>query len=436
MTVWFDRPDATEPEERRIDFLRLEGNVELLSQNGRIPTFSVVAYDGQPMQPTGWPEVVIDLQGLDAGQGNLPVLLDHDSKQRVGHTTAVRVGNTLEVEGSISGTTQPALEVMESARRGFVWRASVGLNVLEHEDLAAGEVAFLNGREVVGPLALVRRSELVELSFLSVAADSHAIVSIAARGGANMSTDTTVETPIEQLRAERAAEIKRLGELDTIFAGRHADLHGRAVMEGWDCTKSELECLRADRAGSPAIHSASKPRLNNSILQASLLTRAGFSELAEKTFEPQTLEAANRLRGMTLMETIRVAAQAEGRLVTSLDDSELLKAGGWSTFDLPTALTEGTQRVAIAAFEAAESSWRPICAVRWSASCRRVIDLLSALRSCHYAAATGTPVGLVRAITARLFCRQKTPSGRPPILPSRTFGHTVCAKVTPLRNRH
>lgn len=52
-----------------------------------------------------------------------------------------------------------------------------------------------------------------------------------------------VPDPVADLRAQAAAETKRIAEIRRLCAGRHADLEARAIAEGWTRDKTELEVL-------------------------------------------------------------------------------------------------------------------------------------------------------------------------------------------------
>ena len=59
---------------------------------------------------------------------------------------------------------------------------------------------------------------------------------------------------VERMRAEAAAEIDRIAAIRRICAGEHAEIEARAIREGWDETRTELEVLRASRPTAPAMH--------------------------------------------------------------------------------------------------------------------------------------------------------------------------------------
>ena len=57
-----------------------------------MPEFSMTAYTGGAMRVRGFPHpVVVDLTGLDVTAQNLPIRLDHNAKQGVGHSTRIAI---------------------------------------------------------------------------------------------------------------------------------------------------------------------------------------------------------------------------------------------------------------------------------------------------------------------------------------------------------
>src|SRR5690606_28761429 len=115
-----------------------------------------------------------------------PIRFGHDAAAGVGHTDTVAVEDgRLVATGTISRDTSAAREVVASARNGFPWQASVGASVEAFEFLRESQTATVNGREVVGPLNIVRKSTLGEISFVDLGADGSTSATIAAGADPN-----------------------------------------------------------------------------------------------------------------------------------------------------------------------------------------------------------------------------------------------------------
>ncbi|HSV29632.1 MAG TPA: hypothetical protein VLL76_08730, partial [Candidatus Omnitrophota bacterium] len=149
----------------------------------RTPRFHMVAYTGGLMRVEGFPHpVVVDLEGLSIDRQEIPVRLDHHPRQGVGHTSRVAIDNGQVVaEGLISRDTSWARDVARSGANGFPWQASIGAAVIEAEFIPHGQSVTVNGRTFSGPLHVVRKAVLKEISFVDSGADGRTTVRVAAQ---------------------------------------------------------------------------------------------------------------------------------------------------------------------------------------------------------------------------------------------------------------
>jgi len=160
-------------------------------EDGRpaLPRFSMVAYTGGAMRIAGWRHpVVVDLAGLAIPSPSRPIRFGHDMQSGVGHTDRIEVSDgRLIAEGVVSRDTQAAREIVASARNGFPWQASIGASVEEFEFLREGQKATVNGHEFVGPVNVVRKATLGEISFVDLGADGATSATVAAGAGESQS---------------------------------------------------------------------------------------------------------------------------------------------------------------------------------------------------------------------------------------------------------
>ncbi len=161
----------------------------------QLPRFHMVAYTGGLMRVAGFPHpVVVDLEGLAIARQDIPVRLDHNHRQGVGHTQRVVIQNGQVIaEGLISRDTSWARDVARSGTNGFPWQASIGAEVVEAEFLPNGQKTEVNGRTFDGPLHVVRQAVLKEISFVDSGADTATSARIAAQRNAQ-ETDNSKET--------------------------------------------------------------------------------------------------------------------------------------------------------------------------------------------------------------------------------------------------
>jgi hypothetical protein len=370
--------------------------------NAALPRFRMVAYTGGPMKVAGWRHpVVIDLAGLAIPSQSRPIRFGHDASAGVGHTSAVAVEDgKLVASGMISRDTHAAKEVVASARNGFPWQASVGASVEAFEFLRENQTATVNGREVQGPLNIVRRATLGEISFVDLGADGGTTASIAASGSgddggsagaapAPAVNGSGAPDPVRDLRAQMAAETDRIAAIRRLCAtgGAHAAIESQAIREGWDATRTELEVLRASRPKAPpptgpAIHAHGQAGITQKVLEAACILSGRLDE-PEKHCNERDLEAASRAFGRTmgLQELLLHAAWANGYSGRTFRDwhgvmdaafgrphdhpQDHIEASiGNSTISISGLLSNVANKFLLEGFFSVERTWRNICAVR------------------------------------------------------------------------
>jgi hypothetical protein len=396
------------------------------AQAARPRRFHMDAYTGGALAIAGWRfPVVVDLTGLTV-RGGAKVYLDHDRSARVGHIDGIQIEHGgLRVSGVISSTTQAAREVVADADNGYPWQASIGAGVREVEFVGEGKMVTVNAREFAGPVNVARRAALQEVSFVGNGADDATSASIAAEaaketeamdgndktktvdggvagggGGvaaAGMAGESGKEPvvqaqapstavapagagagaviaadPVADMRAKAAAEKDRIAAVEKVCGDGHAEIAARAIKEGWDTTKTELEVLRADRPKAPAAHVPDNT-VNGTVLEAACMLTARLADV-EKVHDEKTLDAASRRfrGGIGLQELLLEAAWANGYTGRNFRDSrEVLRfafarelQAGFSTIDIGGILSNVANKFLLDGFYSVERTWRNICAVR------------------------------------------------------------------------
>ncbi len=416
-----------------------------------LPRFQMVAYTGGPMRLAGWRyPVVVDLTGLSLPSQRRPIRLGHDAALGVGHTDAIRIDSgKLIATGVISRDTAAAREVVASSRNGFPWQASIGSSVDEHEFIHEGHSVLVNGRSLPGPLNVVRRATLGEISFVDLGADGNtsALVTASipsdtafgdppvkttptatatatdpqsatatpatpatpattsAMSAAAMATQgsphteaisqtqtQTSEVPahmqasamvaddlVHRLRAAAVAETERITAVRTLCASKHPLIEAKALSDGWDATRTELEVLRAARPHGPAIH-VTDQGLTGEVLEAACLLTAKHTDPLRVVSEKALTLADRRFRGgIGLQELFLEAAWANGYSGRTFRDTRaVLEAafardrfgdgvvradGGASNIDIGGILSNLTNKFLLEGFNAVEKTWRNIAVV-------------------------------------------------------------------------
>ncbi|MFB3894512.1 MAG: Mu-like prophage major head subunit gpT family protein [Phycisphaerae bacterium] len=332
----------------------------------KMPSVSILAYAGGIMKVAPWGNIVIDLAALDVA-GSVAILSDHDSSRRgvVGHGEAMVKDGRLVVAGSISAGGQAAREIVDAAKNGFPWQASVGVEVLEHRRVAAGETAYVNGNAIKAPaggLTLVARGRLREVSIVGLGCDTATTVAIAASKDKERNMDVAVEeTKVKDTEMVEASETKRLADIKRICGTRHSDIKARAVAEKWDTARTELEVLRADRPRVPASHIVERPG-GPAVLEAAILSHMGKMTLGEKVLGAAAMDGASLLGATSMLDLCRTALHMDGVDVPR-GRMEMVKAS-LSTYSLPTALGNVANKVLLDAYNETPATWRSFCAIR------------------------------------------------------------------------
>jgi hypothetical protein len=333
-----------------------------------LPRFSMVAYTGGMMRIAGWRyPLVVDLAGLGIPSQSRPIRFGHDANSGVGHTDNIRVeGGQLLASGFVSRDTAAAREVVASARNGFPWQASIGAAVDQSEFVREDQTVLVNGREFKGPVNVVRRSALGEISFVDLGADGNTSATIAAgtrattgadkeqsMEGKDTATDTqtTQDTaasaadgttaapasvqaaavdqpdPVAEMRARAAAEQERIAAVQKVCGDGHADIAAKAIKDGWDVTRTELEVLRADRPKPISVHVPDNTITGN-VLEAAAMLTANLQGI-EKLHDEKTLDlAAKTFAG------VQIEPQRGDRITDAGKTYEVLAPGKGHVFQV------------------------------------------------------------------------------------------------------
>lgn len=385
----------------------------------QMPRFHMVAYTGGAMRVEGFPHpVVVDLEGLSIDRQDIPIRLDHNPRQGVGHTQRVAIENGQVIaEGLISRDTSWARDVAKSGANGFPWQASIGAAVVDAVFIPSGQQVTVNGRTLTGPLHVVRKAVLKEISFVDSGADGRSSAKVAAQSKEPNAMDEAVPTdavptptarveptpapasepvtvnaaapesaqpiaaaavtatapqpavpavvnaaaptdadPITSIRKQMAAEMRRVEAIRRICDGKCPDIEAQAIEQGWDESRTELQVLRANRPRVAAIVAPQRPT-SPQVFEAVALMASGMASRAlENIYATPVLEAADRLRGIGIQEFCEMAC---GRHLPRFrrDATSWLQAA-FSTTSLPGILSNIANKMLLEGYNYIEDAWR------------------------------------------------------------------------------
>ncbi len=359
-----------------------------------LPKFSMIAYTGGAMRLEGWKyPVVVDLAGMAIPSQSRPIRVGHNSDRLVGHTHAIAQGDgRLTASGVLSIPGPDAERVVAGSRNGFPWQASIGAKVEQHEFIKEGQVAAANGREFAGPLVIIRKSTLGEISFVDLGADGNTSASVAAQAQEKSIMNPTTGSPsmpealdaadmVRSLRTAAASETKRIAAIRRIFAGQRGDIESRAIEEGWDETRAELEKLRLDRPAAPGIAAsrAGDRYPAERLIEAAMALSRNIAQ-PERHYAADLLQAAEDRFGrrLKIRHAVYLAAQANGYSGSPyIDASNIREAlhyawsvplavqgAGTSTLSLPAILSNLANKELLDAYREGDQTWREIAVVR------------------------------------------------------------------------
>ncbi|MGA1045941.1 MAG: hypothetical protein ACO3ZY_12180, partial [Phycisphaerales bacterium] len=167
-----------------------------------------------------------------------------------------------------------------------------------------------------------------------------------------------------RIRAEAAAEASRIASIRKVAAGND-EVAAKAIAEGWDASRAELECLRAERAQAvPAAIVRGGAPSDDRVIEAAV-AMSGKLPNVEKAYKPEVLEAADSLRNLGLQELILTAAQRNGYAGRSVKgDTRGVLQAAFSTMSLPGIMSNVANKFLLAGLTAVDQAWRAISAVR------------------------------------------------------------------------
>lgn len=317
-----------------MDRFAIDATVEIVAAGGgedgdNVASFSIVAYNGGPLKTPAYMRqfgkpVVIDLAGLQYSP-SITANMDHDVTKRVGHITEkTNDGRQLVLAGVVSGTGESAREVVENAAKGYPWQASVeAIPTQKLEEIRAGQTASVNGRTIVGPALIARKSRLYGVAFLSRGADETTSVSIAAEAAQPKEIDVDFGqwiiamgfTPDDLSDAQKAslqkkydAEIKAsANEPEEIKASLAFDLDELKV--AYAKHEAAIEAALFEYAGK--VDTVQLAEIKASAISAGydLKRQALEGEWAATRFEVEAIKAAYDLKA-TLLEKSRPVGPA------------------------------------------------------------------------------------------------------------------------------
>ena len=228
--------------------------------------FSGTAYSGEALRHPYWGQVVFDLATTAAGE-KTPILINHDRNQRAGFAT-LEIGSDIKIaDGSLMLDTEHGRAVAAESDAGFPWQMSVHIEPGSIDELKAGAIAAVNGRQITGPATIFRASLIREVSFTPTGVDPNteaAAMSATAENHHQPSTKGTTMPTIEELQAEvakRAAGLQAATDAATAAESRATAAESALAAVKRDTRMSAVREMFAS-TGRQFTDAAAKPYLD------------------------------------------------------------------------------------------------------------------------------------------------------------------------------
>lgn len=340
------------------------------------PTFELVAYTGASIRQ-GWSRnpLVIDLAQIDSSRP-IPILYAHGKElplldSVIGRSVeAVNDGSELTLRGELIRGMPAADRLIQLAKAGVPLQASIGADVGSIENVAAGAVVTVNGREFAGPISVARGAHLRETSVVLFGADAATSAAIAAEANevSTMSeqlNEKPVEAAVPPTEAPAiVAEETKVGNdgANTVDAETVANI----VLQRLRAER--LAEVRAERPKAPAAHVVDASAVNDpKVIEAALCLNGGLANV-DKVFDQKTLEAADRRRSSTSLQEVLVeAARSRGYTgparITGGNIREVL-ASGFATHSISNVLAATYGKFLLQGYTAVEAAWDRISSIR------------------------------------------------------------------------
>ena len=324
-----------------------------------------IAYSGGPVLQD-WSDfpIYVDLEGMEI-QNQIPILFSHynSPNSRMGEATIENNKKTLVFKGVID--TEEDELAQEIVRKGIKidWQVSIGADVLAMEELRDGETIEVNGNNVTGPVTIVKKSLLREISVVAVGADADTNMKIMASLDLNKKGKKVMEN-IENAKDKELEKIKELKQI----AAEYPDILEKAIKFDWtkEQTEETVKTIQDFKKqhdatmGNIIVHSGHD--VSEKTLEAALSLSAGISaETIAKDCGAQELEFSEKnLRGFGIRDLFMKCAEKNASYIPGSFSNETIRAG-YSTAQITGILSNVANKRALQAFNMQESIAEKVC---------------------------------------------------------------------------
>lgn len=258
-----------------------------------------VAYSGGTFRQA-WDvrDMAVDLSGMEISS-QIPLLLSHMNwpNCRLGVVAAVHDGKQLTVQGGIDLSDEQGRDIAEKGRK-YDWQLSIGADVIEAVAVPDGEERTANGRTFKGPILMVTKSKLREVSVVAVGADADTHLRIAASFQNNNGIQNPTQTKGVTMKKELIEFIRAKYSLGSNCDEAAIRAHLASVNSTVEAEEAAFKAKASVPASKPAepvktAIQASAPSVNASDIEAAATAAANKAVAAARAAESARIEAVN-----------------------------------------------------------------------------------------------------------------------------------------------
>jgi len=258
---------------KRTLFLNAPLNLAAASEGGLPSTFQGDAYTGAVVEEYGY-RFIVDLSQT-AVEPKHALLHEHQRSAVIGLVTqSTNNGQQITVSGDLySDVDAAAKDIAIKSQKGFPYQMSIGLyGVKEVARIKDGETLSINGRQVVGPITVLRGGTVRETSVVTLGADSATNAAFFAAHDAEDSQSLTNTVGDNNMTEEQlTARVTELTALVTQLTARAeaAEAQATAELARADELQAELATLRTEQRRAEvvaALTAAGEPTTDSDVV--------------------------------------------------------------------------------------------------------------------------------------------------------------------------
>lgn len=298
---------------RFLDSDAMEFSEVEISEAGSRQQIRIVANSGKPISGHWhWNNFAIDLEGIEIGRTDKPILLDHEPGSIAGYTSKIAVeSDGLVVEGFLLTGDDEAFSVGNRIKRladeGYPWQASVYVPPEEVEIVPDGVTVEVNGYSLTGPGHVFRKSTLREVTVTSMGADEQTDAELFGDTGRR-------DAIVSKLTESPEPAVSEAAETPATFAAADVDRIKREAVSA---------ALSEERARVAKLTECAEDR-QRALLSELIESDASLADGLERLLKDQRTFRASKLSEMVEEAPEYVGTSETEDVISEEEDEEIL----------------------------------------------------------------------------------------------------------------